>query len=1132
MRLVLGCLGVALLAIGAGGTLSAQTRAARLTGIITDSSGAVVIAARIVATNPDTGIKRTAQSNNQGVYVLPLLDPGNYGLLVSKEGFRSVSRTGVALHVNDSVQVDFTLEVGILAEVVTVNAGTPVLEATGASQSVVIGNVRIANLPLNGRNAYQLSALAPGVIPGSGFEEAVTINRMNNINVNGGASFNNEVLLDGASNVIAGHNQIALTPSADTVQEFRVQTTQYSAEFGRTGGGVVNVATKSGTNEFHGTAYHYLRNKVLKANNFFNNRASVARAPFVHNQFGATAGGPVVRNRSFVFLGYEGYRVRQAQNFTGSVPTEAQRRGDFSRTFTSDGQPVVIYDPYTTRLINGAWRRDSFPAHLIPASRFDPVAVKATPYYPLPNQPGIGASAAGNFLSNASATDDLNMLTGRVDHAFSQGNRLFVRASRNGRLQGPPNFFGNLATSNSFGPTSGVDWHVTANDTHTFNAQTVLELRAGYALNAEEREPESLGFDLTSLGLPAAFQAQAQARYFPTISTGYSILGPSSFSYWGQGSQTRSLAGSLTHVRGRHTLKAGGEARILNHNSWQAPSASGVFNATALMTRGPDPDLASRSAGDGYASFLLGTLSGAQARKTADTAYWNTYWAVYLQNDIRVLSNLVLNLGLRYGYETPRAERWNRLAWFNPSIANPVANDIAWSGSPIRGGLQFAGVDGPRGWSEPDRNNVEPRFGFAWQAVRNMVLRGGYGISYLSNGTSHNGYGAGQEGFSRATSEVFTPDGRTAIKRLHEAFAGGLLEPTGSSLGPYTLLGSSINANLRNLRVGYSQQWSLNVQRELPGGWLLEAGYAGSRGVKIPTTFAMNQLSAEQMQLGDALLENVSNPFFGHPAVSGALAGRTIQRRQLLRPYPQFENVSFPFREAGSSTFHSFQARVERRSAHGLDLLASYTNSKLISDSTSGKPFVGDDQPGAQNAYNLRAERSVAPQDVSQRLSASALYELPFDRGGRLLGGWQLNAIATLSTGQVISVGTANESFAYNQGARPHSTGRSAASSTPSIDRWFDTSAFVQPARFTFGNLGRTLPDVRTDGIANLDFGILKHFQLVERLKLQFRAEFFNALNSPRFGRPGENHFANNFGVVSAQANAPREIQFGLRLIF
>ncbi|MBI4910655.1 MAG: TonB-dependent receptor [Acidobacteria bacterium] len=1126
-------------------TVYGQGRTAQLTGRITDSTGAVVPGAQMTITNVDTGVARIAQSDGSGNYAFPLLEPGKYSVSVQQTGFRPITRAGITLHVNDSVQIDFALEVGALSESITVDSAAPLLQTAEASQSVVVDNLKIMNLPLNGRNAYQLSALTPGVIPGSGFEDSTTVNRMNNINVNGGASFNTEILLDGASNSIPGHGQFALTPSVDTVQEFRVQTTQYSAEFGRTSGGVVNVATKSGTNEYHGTAYHFLRNKVLKANSFANNWSGQERGQFVYNQFGATLGGPVIRNKTFVFGGYEGYRVREAGGGGGTVPTEAMRRGDFSQLSTSDGLPVVIYDPYTSRQVGNAWVRNPFPGNQISSSRFDPVAVKVTPNYPLPNRAGIGASISGNFTSNASSANDLNMITGRLDHNFSTANRFFLRASRNNSTNVPPNILGTIATSNSFGPSFGRDWHVTANDTHTLTPSTVLEIRLGYALNWEDRHPESLGLDLTTIGLPAALNAQAQAHYYPNFAVGgYMTVGPNTFSYWGQGSQTRSLVASLTHMRGKHLLKTGVEVRILNHNSRQVVAAAGQFASNGNMTRGPDPDRVYRNAGDGYASFLLGTLASGSARKTADTSYRNIYYAGYLQDDIKVTPALTLNLGVRYSYETPRTERWNRLTWFNPAVANPIQKDITWTGAPLVGGLEFAGVNGPRGWSDPDWNNVEPRFGFAYKAFGKLVLRGGYGLSYLGNSTSHNGYGAGQEGFSVFTREVYSVDGRTPVKRLSESFSGGLLEPTGAADGLYTLLGNAVVANLRDIRAGYSQQWSLDLQREF-GGWLLEAGYVGSRGVGVPISYPMNQLTEEQLKLGSTLLQSVSNPFYGHPAATGTLANRTVQRGQLLRPYPHFTGVSLQWRERGQSTFHSFQARAEKRFAKGFSLLASYTNSKLLSDTSSGKSFVGDAQPGPQNAYDMRAERSIAPQDISQRLVTSFLYDLPLGRGKRLLGsagrvantlfgGWQVNGIVTFSMGHVLTITTPNQSNSYNGASRPHSTGQSAKlpTSEQTIDRWFNTAVFLQPEPYTFGNLARTLPDVRADGNRNFDIGVLKHFNLTERFRLQFRSEFFNAFNSPSMGVPGTAFLGNGFGLTRGQSNSPREIQFGLKLLF
>lgn len=1123
----------------------AQAPTAEITGTIRDISGAVVPEAEISATDEDTGFSRKTRANGLGLYTLPLLPPGSYRVSVQQQGFRTAERAAVRLHVSDKVALDFSLEVGALTETVRVESQAPLLQTEGASQGAVIDNAKISNLPLNGRNPFSLAALTPGVQPGGGFFTARVFQEQayqSNFNVNGGASFQNDILLDGTSNTVTGHGQLAMTPSVDAIEEFKVQTSNYSAEYGRSGGGIINIVTKSGTNQLRGTAYEFLRNKVLDANNFFNNRAGVERQPFVFNQYGVTVGGPVVipkaydgRNKTFFFFAWEGVRARRARFYNGTVPTEAMRRGDFSGLRQDNGQPIVIYNPMTTRREGSGYVRDPFPGNVIPASMQDQVASNVTTYYPLPNFPS--ATVVNNYIANASQGNDLDIWQWRVDHNISTRNRLFVRMSYDKQKDLAPNYYGNIANdAATYSGSVQPDWHATVSDTHTISPTVLLDLRAGYARNGFDRQPISAGFDPTELGLPRALAQTAQVLYFPSFQPGgYSGVGARANDLFFLGADTYSFTPQMTIIRGRHTMKAGGDFRVLRHNTFNASSPVGSYSFSRAFTQGPDPLRSSLSAGDSYASMLLGAMSGGSAMVRAYTSWQTKYYAGYFQDDIKVTSTLTLNLGLRYDYESPRTERFDRLSFFNFDAPSPIAAEV---GIPdLRGGLDFVGVNGnPRGWNDPDRNNFGPRFGFAWQAAGKTALRGGYGLTYLPAGTNNNGYGAGQEGFSVSTPLVNSTDGGlTPFTLLAHSFADGLQQPTGSSLGMRTLLGQGVRGDPRWVRVGYMQQWSLNIQHELPGAILIEGGYVGSRGIKIPMTFQLNQLPDEYLSLGSQLLTQVPNPF--RDAVSvGTLSQPTVTYGQLLRPYPQFTGVSFPQNSAGASVYHAFQLRVEKRFSKGLTLLGAYTNSKLISDTDSQKTWIeGEFGSGVQNSNNLRLERSLAPQDVSQRLVVNYIYELPFARANRWIGGWSITGITTLQTGRPLGLTTAtNNTNSYGGGSRPNSIGESARLSEEerSIARWFDTSVFTQPEPFTFGTTGRTLPDVREPGLVNFDFSAMKNFPVTERVRIQFRAEFFNLFNTPQFGRPGTVLGNAQFGIIGSQANSPRQVQFGLKLLF
>ncbi|MGH9656965.1 MAG: carboxypeptidase regulatory-like domain-containing protein, partial [Bryobacteraceae bacterium] len=626
----------------------AQAPTGELTGAIRDSTGAVVPNAQISATNEDTGLTRKVRSNELGYYTVPLLPPGLYRMTVQKEGFRSLERKGLRLHVNDKVTLDYSLEVGSLAETLSVTAEAPLLQTEQASQGAVIDNTKIVNLPLNGRNPFSLAALAPGVQPGGGFFTARVFQEQvnqGNFVANGGASFQNDILLDGTSNSVPGHGQLAMTPSVDAIEEFKVLTSNYSAEYGRSGGGIINIVTRSGGNQLRGSAYEFLRNKVLDAGNFFNNRAGIPRQPFVYNQYGLTVGGPVWlpklyngRNRTFFFFSYEGVKVRRARFFNGTVPTGAMRRGDFNELRTAAGQPILIYNPFTTRQQGAGYVRDLFPGNLIPPSMHDKVAVNASQYIPLPNQQT--PTVARNYLVNASQGNNLDMWQWRGDHNFNANNRMFGRLSYDRQEDRAPNFYGNLAGEpNTYSYSRQPDWHATVGDTHNFGAATLLDVRAGFARNGFDRRPRSAGFDPTELGFPSALAQQAQQRYFPTFSIGsYSGVGSVANDKFILGADTYSLVPQLTLIRGRHTIKIGGDFRALRHNTFNASSPVGSYTFANAFTQGPDPVRSSLTAGDAYASMLIGATSSATASIRASISYQTVYSAGYFQDDIKVNS--------------------------------------------------------------------------------------------------------------------------------------------------------------------------------------------------------------------------------------------------------------------------------------------------------------------------------------------------------------------------------------------------------------------------------------------------------------------------------------------------------------
>jgi len=1149
--------------VSAAGT-TALSQTAQVTGRVSDQSGAVVPGAQITLTNTATGINRESVSNDEGYFTIPLVQPGEYRITVKKAGFKPVIQSGVTLNVEQVARLDFTLELGAVTEVVNVEAAAPLLEKENSTLGAVVDNKRVTELPLLGRNPYSLVNLLPGArAPQSLNGLPVDMFTTQFVSINGARANQNEFMLDGATNTNPAWSGPTIFPGADSVQEFKVITNNYGAEYGRAAGGVFNVVTKSGTNEFHGSVYEFLRNDALNANEFFANRARQEKPPFRYNQFGFTLGGPISlpkkmfgplggydgKNRTFFFTNYEGVRQRQAVTFVGNVPTALERAGDFSQTRNAAGQVITIYNPLTTRpnpAQPGTFIRDPFPDNKIPANMIDPVAKAMLEFVPLPNTTG----GANNFTTPSSQKIDKDIFTLKIDHQISDRQRISGRYSHDDSPWNRPVIYGNIG-SPSNGPQTFGRKGVVLDDTYTFSPSLLGSFKYSFNRLINTRLPLSFGFDLTQLGFPAGFASGLQFPSIPVINVaGFTntstipnvgnglLLGASDYIRFGL--DTHTWAGNLTKTAGSHTLKWGGEFRLIRNNQTQRGDAANTFAFTSAFTQGPNAATASAAAGNAFSSFLVGTPNSGQISLIPSVALQNTTWALFAQDDFKVTPKLTVNLGVRYDFEAPRTERYDQLANFDFNATPPLNAP----GLNLKGGLAFVGVGGnERGQWNPDRNNFAPRIGFAWSLSDKTVARGGFGIFYapyvVGTGTGLTPFGLA--GFSANTTFVPSLDGVTPVNFLRNPYPQGLRTPTGNGLGAGTLLGENIAFVDRNIRMPYSEQWNLNVQRELPGNLLVEVAYVGSRGVKLNADRELNQLPDSALAQGNALRDLVTNPFAGQIA-SGALSAPRISRAQLLRPFPHFLSVVETNATWGASSYHSLQVKGERRFASGFTLLASYSFSKLIDDVTGA--FAGEAIAGGafQNFNNLRAERSISALDTPQRLVTSFIWELPFGHGkkyltkgfaSKILGGWQADGILTVSDGNILGV-TAQNNQTFSQGGnqRPNWSGANPTLSDPTIDKWFDTSVFSQPAQFTFGNAPRTMPGLRGDGVRNLDFSLIKNTKIGEKINTQFRTEFFNAFNTPRFGMPNTTFGNSNFGVVSNTINSARVIQLALKILF
>lgn len=1120
-------------------------QSATLTGRVLDSADALVPNAEIILAAAATGSERAARSNELGIYTIPLILPGEYKLTVKATGFKTLTQA-VRLEVAQTQALDLRLEVGDLAQSIEVTAQAAMLQSGTSALGQHIEAKQVLDLPLLGRNAYALVQLVPGArVPIQFNDTPVNMFATQFVSVNGARGHQNEYLLDGAPNTNPGQAGPTLFPGADAVAEFRVITNSYSAEYGRAAGGVFNVATRGGTNELHGSAYDFLRNNAITAKDFFANRAGRKTPPFRFNQFGFTAGGPFIlpkvyngRNRTFFFGDYEGVRQSQGGTSTMTVPTALEREGDFSQTRNGAGAGIQIFDPLTTRPNPdrpGQFLRDPFAGNRIPSNRLDPVARNLIAFYPAPNAAANAFTNVGNYVFTGPGLTRKDIFGIRVDHRVSDKHQLYGRFSFDRSPIVPANAYGNIgAPGNRF--QTFARRGVVLDDVYVFSPSLVGNFKYGFNRLINDRVPRSYGTDVSTLGFPASFARSMQLPVIPQTSpSGFSAVGSPSFIHFGM--DTHTWQANFTNNRGSHTLKFGGDIRLIRNNEIQSDSTT-TFSFGPAFTQGPNPAAASTSAGFSMASLLLGLGSGSTLYIPA-VALQNIYYALFLQDDWKVTRKLTLNLGLRWDAESPRTERYNRLTNFDWQARSPLTAP----GLDLTGGLMFANVGGnPKGQWNQDLNNFAPRVGFAWQALSRLVIRGGFGVFFAPNfaGTGTGPTPFGLSGFQATTEWVASLDGFTPYRYLRDPFPEGVLLPPGSSQGLRTLVGQDVGFVDRGNTTPYGMQWNFSIQHELPGNLLVETSYVGSRGLRIHNNRQFNQLPDSALALGDRLREQLPNPFFGQIA-TGALAARTVSRAQLLRPLPHFTEVTAAMSTWGASSYHSGQAKVERRFAHGFGLLGSYTFSKLLDDATGA--WAGETLSGQafQNWNNLRAEKSPSSLDMTHRLSIGGVWELPLGKGKAvalsglpavMLGGWQLNAIWTYGSGYPLGMSTTNTTFAQGGGQRPDWDGRDPALDTRNVDRWFDPTVFRQPQPYRFGNAPRTIPGLRTDGTANVDFSVVKNIQLVERLRLQFRAEWFNFTNTPRFDVPNTNVGSTSAGVVTAQANRPRTLQFALKLIF
>ena len=1128
---------------------------ASISGVVTDPSGSPVAGATVTVANLATGAKMVTETSETGNFSTPFLTPATYQLTVERSGFKKFIEQNIVLATMDKARIDVQLQLGALADSVTVSASAQVLDTESANRGQTIQNELIANLPTQGRNPFQIAWATPGVVKSGGWRylRSFDIGGTSGFSINGGRNQENEILMDGVSNMTSGR-QVIHVPTMDSIQEFKVLTNTYDAQYGRTGGGTITIVTKSGTNQLHGTAYEFFQNAKLNANQTELNAAGIPKSPNHINAFGFQAAGPVVipkvlngRNKAFWLIAFEGMRQRSADPGVVTVPQNEWRGGDFSTLLTGQGQQVLIYDPLTTAK-DGT--RQPFVGNRIPSNRISQVAANAMKTYPGPTSAGIGPAHLNNYPYPSRWVGDLNQWIGRMDFNINEKNTLSFRYGQNpyNEFRGLV-FIQNINQVNPAEPTgnaplirNGRNW--TFDWTSSLSPHVTLDLRGG--LNRWEETTGSTygtGFDQRQLGVDGGLVSQFTRIGFPQIGLGtYQSMGPSRLISY-TANDAYSLQPNVNWAVSKHLMKFGAEARKYNDNSLNPGNAVGTYNFGKNWTQAVS-NQSSATSGNEFATFLLGYPTSAAIDRNIDPSFTHFYYATFFQDDWKVTPKLTLNMGIRWDYEAPATERYDRMVkGFDFNAPSPIAANVA--GLNLKGRVLFANTNGQnRGSFTQDRNNFAPRFGAAYRLRDKWVLRGGYGLYYLGQSAT-----GSNQGFSQTTNAITTVDNLTPAVNLSNAFAllpgGQLLAAIGNSQGAASFLGQGLTVNYQNRPLPYSHQYSFDIQRELPMNILIEAGYIGNQTRKLPLGASVNYVPVSELGRRNAAgaidtayyTGQVPNPIAGQIPLNAALNGTTISRQNLLFAYPQYSGLSVNNLPIGKQRYDSFQLKVTRRFSNGFTFLASYTISKTL------------EQVSLLNAQDLNlsdpAETKLVKQpadnlDIPQKFNLAGLYELPLGKGKKfasgipkaldyIIGGWELNWNITYSKGWAI---------AYPNAAQVQPG--SAKLSNPTIGQWFNTSLWKDstgrfvPAQepFTLRTFPLRFSDIRVPGYKNWDASISKYFQIYERARLQFKFEGVNMLNHPWYTGILSTDVTNaGFGRLNpTQGNLPRFLKLGLNL--
>lgn len=1084
--------------------------AADLQGRVLDPSGAAVASANVELTEQATNVHQQSTTSSSGDYFFSHLNPGTYKLEIDARGYQREIREGITVAVGQTAVVDFSLHIGGVFEILTVNADAPLLQAVTSNIQTNIPGTTVIAMPLNSRNFIQLATLAPGVElpPGTLLPR-----------INGGRPRTNEYLYDGISALQPEPGQVAFFPILDDIQAFTVEANNVSAAFGRFNGGVVNVATRSGSNTWHGSLFEFFRNEDLNARNYF---ATTGPKPeYRRNLYGATLGGPILHDRLFFFGDYQGIKALIGRTVISTIPTLAERQG----TFTGVSK---IYNPNETIIVNGKPVRPEFPNDVIDEP-LDPAAVSLLARFPAPTSAG----AANNYKRTDNDADHQNQFDARVDGAYRTRDRAFGRYSYFSDVEQPvtPLPDGSGAITGSVigtGAVAGLS-HVLGqqavfNETHVFSGRLLNDFRIGYTRRSNNIVGPTLSDSASAaLGIPGIPTNAAFNNALPLFTfTGFQQLGPSASTFSNYQTGVWQVLDTVVFTRGRHALKAGLDFRFYQLNTVAPPNPQGSF---AFTTTGTNQQGVTNS-GNSMASFLLGQVDtftiDLQESKIRPRDHIQEYFA---QDDWRATDRLTFNLGARYTLHFPSTEKTDQGAVFNLGTQQ----------------LDYLGKNGySRSARELHYGNVAPRLGVTYMVTPKTVVRSGYGIVFID-----------QSGITTPFTTPQFPFIQNVSQKTQDSVVATFVLSHGPTVAPIPFtpdagLGQSVYTVKRTAGSGYSQQWNLAIQHAITSNLSLDLAYVGSHIVHVGIPDSnLNQLTVDQLAEGSPLLAKVPNPYYGEIPISSSIGGKTITEAQLIKPYPRFLNVATYRNNSGQTNYNAFEAKLEQRFSHGIYLLAAYTHSKLIDDASSVFSSTVLSSPNssslvAADTFRPWLERDSSNGDMPNVTSIAAIYDLPAGRGHRfastgianvLLGSWSLNSIVSLQSGMPVTVtqATNNNAFAGFALQRPNivaKTSLSPGDRTPA--RFFNTDAFQTAPQFVIGNASRN--PVRGPAYRDLDLALVKRFHLPGEAQAEFRGEMFNFTNTPAFAQPNGSFGSAAFGSITATTTEQRVVQFAIRL--